>query len=144
MDNVWLFILFLTKICIMNSQPGEAKSVKIPASYRWVENAHILLWLVKDTFWAMEFRPGGLFMIAPTLGVAFYILWRSRYSRQDFYHNIAICLWISGNSIWMAGEFFKQDMRHIAVVLFAIGLFVLLVYYLLFFAKDKAAENALQ
>ncbi len=125
----------------MNSLPNEAKSVKIPASYRWVENAHILLWLIKDTFWAMEFRPGGIAMIAPTLGVAFYILWRSRHSRQDFYHNIAICAWISGNSLWMAGEFFKYDMRPTAVILFTVGLFALLIYYLFFFRKDMQADG---
>ncbi|MBC7552718.1 MAG: hypothetical protein H7257_01935 [Taibaiella sp.] len=105
-------------------------------SYRWIENAHILLWLLKDTFWAMEWRTGALIMIFPTLSVAFWLLWRSRKTITDLMHNLAVCLWISGNSIWMGGEFFKKDMRPVAVVLFVIGLTVLAIYYLFYFKKD--------
>jgi drug/metabolite transporter (DMT)-like permease len=115
-------------------------AVKSQVSYRWIENGHILLWLLKDTFWAMEWKPGALFMITPTLAVAFYILYRSRHSRQDVFHNIAVCLWISANSLWMAGEFLKREWRPTAVVLFLIGLALLVCYYAFYFRKDMRKE----
>lgn len=120
--------------------PAATRNTENYQSYRWIENGHILLWLIKDTCWAMEYRPGGMLMITPTLGVAFYILWRSRKSRVDLFHNIAVCLWISANSVWMAGEFYKLEMRPVAAVLFLIGLSTLLFYYLFFFRKDRKME----
>lgn len=121
----------------MEQSPTKKKTVEKPASYRWVENGHILLWLMKDTFWAMEFKLGAIFMVVPTVLVAIYILWRSRGSREDIFHNLAVCMWISGNSIWMLGEFFKHEMRPTAVVAFSIGLVVLAIYYIFFFANDR-------
>lgn len=115
--------------------------VKIDPSYRWIENGHILLWLMKDTCWAMEWRPGGIAMITPTLGVALFILWRSRHNRSEFFHNMAVCLWISANSVWMIGEFFKKEFRPYAVALFVIGLVILVIYYIFFFAKDRKSEQ---
>lgn len=111
--------------------------------YRWIENGHILLWLIKDTFWAMEFKPGGIFMIFPTLAVAIYLLWRSRRVRGELFHNIAVCIWITANSIWMAGEFYDKETRPIAAGLFISGLIVLAIYYLCYFRKDREAEKAL-
>lgn len=109
--------------------------------YRMLENSHILLWLVKDTCWALEFKSGGVVMIAPTLGMAIYLLWRSRRSKAEFFHNVAIVLWIMANSIWMIGEFNGQDWRQYTVVLFAAGLSVLVLYYLFWFRKVPRNTN---
>lgn len=89
----------------------------------------------------MVWKPGGIFMIFPTLSVAFYILWKSRQVRSELFHNLAVCLWIIANSIWMVGEFFEKETRPYAVVLFLIGLSLLIVYYLFFFVKDKRKEK---
>jgi hypothetical protein len=70
-------------------------------SFRWIDNLHILFWLIKDMSWAMLLRPLGVCMIVPTLGVAIYILWHSRRLRAEVYHNAAVCIWISANSLWM-------------------------------------------
>ena len=110
------------------------------AKHRLIENGHIVLWLIKDTCWVNEWKAGGLTMIAPTLGVAIYILWRSRRNRSELFHNLAICLWISANSLWMAGEFFKHELRPYAFMLFITGLIILGIYYLFFFRKDQAAQ----
>ncbi len=107
--------------------------------YRWMENGHILLWLIKDTCWAMEWREGGLFMIIPTVAVAFYILFRSFPYRSERFHNMAICIWITANSLWMLGEFFGNDFRPVAVGMFSVGLMVLTAYYLFYFRKDRNA-----
>lgn len=114
----------------------------IPASHRLIENAHICLWLVKDTCWALLWKPGGIVMIFPTIGVALYILWRSRENRSEVFHNLAVTLWICANSVWMLSEFFavEKQYKQYAVVLFLTGIAVLLVYYLFFFRKDRAKE----
>lgn len=123
-------------ICAMNPS-SQQKEIQVSQEYRWIENGHILLWLIKDTCWALEFKPGGIFMIFPTVAVAFYILWRSRKVRAELFHNAAVCFWILANSAWMIGEFTDHDSRHIAVALFACGLLLLLVYYLFYFKKDR-------
>ncbi len=92
----------------------------------------------------MVWRPGGIFMIFPTLGVAFYILWRSRAVRAEAFHNLAVCLWIMANSVWMVGEFFNIEARPIAVGIFLTGLSVLLIYYIFFFKKDRETENNIE
>jgi hypothetical protein len=121
------------------------QEIHIAPKYRWIENGHILLWLIKDTCWAMEWKPGGIFMIFPTLAVAFYILWRSRKVRAELFHNLAVCLWIMANSVWMIGEFMEHESRPYAVVFFLTGLLLLGIYYIFYFRKDqqKLKEYAL-
>ncbi|MCB9046652.1 MAG: hypothetical protein H6550_11025 [Chitinophagales bacterium] len=111
--------------------------------YRMLENGHILLWLVKDTCWALEFKAGGITMILPTLGMAIYLMWRSRGSMTELFHNIAVCIWIMANSVWMLGEFFEKETRPYAVVLFIIGLALLAVYYIFFFRREYALKEEL-
>jgi len=79
-------------------------------------------------------------MIVPTVSVAIYLLYRSRKSRTDLYHNAAVCMWITANSIWMIGEFFNKDLRPTAVVFFILGIAILAVYYLFYFVGDRKGE----
>ncbi len=122
----------------MEHEPGKQEEHNT-AGHRLIENAHIFLWLLKDTCWVLVWKPGGIFMIFPTLSVAFYILWRSRHSRPEFFHNLAICLWICANSVWMVSEFLGVDKiyKKYAVMIFATGIALLLVYYIFFFSKDR-------
>jgi hypothetical protein len=110
-------------------------------SPRWLENLHILFWLVKDTCWALVWRPLGVIMIVPTVSVALYLFFRSRKNRSEMYHNAAVCMWIIANSTWMVGEFYNRDLRMIAVGFFATGLALLTVYYMLYFQKDRRQGN---
>lgn len=112
-------------------------TIHVAPGFRWLENAHILLWLIKDTCWALEWKPGGVIMIFPTVSVAFYLMWKSRKVRAELYHNIAVCFWILANSTWMVGEFNDSDFRIYAAGLFGCGLVVLAVYYIFFFKKDR-------
>ena len=99
---------------------------------REYENLHILLWLGKDTCWVMLWKTAGLVMIIPTIGVALHITWIRRAVKSDLFHNLAICFWITANSIWMIGEFFYEDsMRPAAIVFFTAGLLCVGYYYLL-------------
>jgi hypothetical protein len=53
------------------------------------DNMHVLLWLIKDTCWMLEWRIFGTAMIAPTIGVAVFLAVRSRLERL-FWINLAI------------------------------------------------------
>lgn len=97
---------------------------------RKLENAHVLLWLIKDACWVMELRLPGVLMIVPTLIMAFYLSWTSRKLPDDFYHNLAICCWILANSVWMVGEFFFNDQtRPVAICFFALGFVPIAIAY---------------
>jgi hypothetical protein len=97
---------------------------------RKIENGHILLWLLKDIFWVADIKLMGTIMIAPTLLVAIWITYRLRKSKTELIHNIAVICWICANSVWMIGEFYFRDgTRPIAISLFAVGILILVVYY---------------
>jgi hypothetical protein len=68
-------------------------------------------------------------------------MWRSRHDPDNFYHNIAITLWISANATWMTGEFFYNDhSRPFAMIFFVLGLLVISYYYL-FVAKYRKQQQ---
>jgi drug/metabolite transporter (DMT)-like permease len=99
-------------------------------SIRSSENLHILLWLIKDLFWLMEYRAAGLFMVAPTLAMAFYIAWRSRMDLRDLFNALAVICWITANSTWMIGDLFFGERGHgPAQAFFLAGLGLLALYY---------------
>lgn len=94
------------------------------------ENFHILLWLLKDLCWVMDFEVMGLIMIVPTIAVAVYITVLARKTYSELLHNLAVVCWICANSVWMIGEFFYRDTtRPIATVFFVTGLLVIAYYY---------------
>ena len=119
--------------------PTPPTAYAIPAAYRKTENLHILFWLVKDMAWCVVWRPLGLLMVVPTLGIALVIAWRTRANASERAHNLAIVFWITANSYWMSSEFFGFDAvlvlphitgKHLALVPFLIGLSILAYYYL--------------
>jgi hypothetical protein len=106
------------------------------SSIRKFENLHIAFWLVKDTCWVMDIRTMGIVMIFPTLFLAFYITYRFRTQLAELYHNLAVCLWIMANTIWMIGEFFFDDtLRPYAIIFFLAGILVIFYYYLFVYKK---------
>ncbi len=131
------------------SAPSEEEVYAIPAKYRQMENLHILFWLIKDISWCMVWKALGIAMIFPTLGIALVITWRTRALQSELAHNLAIVFWISANSYWMMSEFFGFDTvrigtitdgKHLAIVPFSIGLFILAYYYLV--QKPREAKSA--
>lgn len=99
---------------------------------RKFENYHIVLWLVKDLCWAMEFKTLGVIMIAPTIALAIYIAYRSFENKFEFMHNLAVCFWITANATWMTGEFFDfaDPAKKVAAVCFVIGIILILSAYI--------------
>jgi hypothetical protein len=71
-----------------------------------------------------------MIMIVPTLLLAFFITFKFRDFKSELYHNLAVCSWITANSIWMTGEFFYDDTtRNYAAVFFALGFVFIGIYY---------------
>ncbi len=110
---------------------SEEKIIKL-------ENFHILLWLMKDACWVMGFKFLGISMVIPTLGVAIYLTFKSRLVNVDLFHNLAICAWITGNSVWMIGEFFYNDTWRIpASFFFILGLVIVVTYHAINYLRTK-------
>lgn len=118
----------------------------IPLRYRKMENLHIVFWLLKDISWCMIWQPLGIAMILPTLSIAIVIAFRTRQYMSEVCHNLAIVVWISANSYWMISEFLHFDTRplfggytykHLAIIPFGIGIFILAFYYLWWKPRNK-------
>ena len=112
-------------------------------SVRTGENFHIVLWLVKDSCWVLNWKWLGIAMVIPTVGMALYIAWKHRADRYEFLHALATVFWISANSTWMVGEFLFQDsLRSPAIVLFSCGVISVLCHYVpLLFARVGATST---
>lgn len=118
-------------------------AIVITKEIRKFENMHILMWLLKDTCWVLNYKAMGMFMVVPTLSLAFYLTWRMRTSRTELLHNLAVCSWIVANSIWMTGEFFFEDsLRHFAFIFFLIGLLLIFYYYVFHLPKKIKKQKA--
>jgi hypothetical protein len=114
----------------------------IPTKFRKTENLHILFWLIKDMSWAMLWKPLAMLMIVPTMAVAIVITYQNRKAITELYHNMAVVFWISANAYWMITEFFYpepafENLRYYSVIPFAIGLCIVVVYYLFIVPSEK-------
>jgi len=116
---------------------------KLFKSERAIENAHVFLWLLKDSSWCHSWRWLGVTMIIPTLAVQLYLCWLSRKHIHEILHNIAVALWISANATWMLGEFFADDSwRGFAQWFFDAGIALMVYYYVFLFRKDTGDDHA--
>ena len=105
---------------------------------RGYENFHILLWLLKDSFWLMEWKLAGISAIVPVMLLAFRIAWLDRKDTANLLHNIAIICWLCGDSIWMIGDFFfNSRLKQLPATFFGIGILVLAIYYLVVLPREK-------
>lgn len=101
------------------------------ARINFVQNFHVALWLMKDASWCHLWKFTGAAMAGPALLSAIYLAWHSRKTLPDLIHNIAICIWICANIVWMLGEFFFDDgWRRVAGAFFYSGMALLVGYYI--------------
>ena len=122
----------------MNTLPTEpplpSEDVyQVPARFRFLENLHIVFWLIKDISWAMLWQPLGMVMIIPTLALAIRITIQTRYIKSELYHNLAIVCWICANCSWMTFEFFWPEydfLRYYTAIPFCFGIGFIAYYYL--------------
>lgn len=97
---------------------------------RRFENLHILLWLLKDTSWMMDWRTLGVIMMFPTIFIAVFIAVKT-FTELEFYINLAIFFWICANSYWMCCEFFGyMPYKNYAAIPFILGFISTGYYYL--------------
>jgi hypothetical protein len=98
---------------------------------RHYENLHIPLWLLKDTCWMLQWKVMGITMIIPTITVAVIITIQSWRERDDeFWINLAICLWIGANSYWMICEFAgHEELKDYAGFPFVAGMLCVAYFY---------------
>jgi len=131
-------------------QPITEPMYAIPASYRRMENLHIVFWLLKDISWCMIWKELGIAMIIPTLSVAIWFTWRNRRIISELAHNLAIVFWITANSYWMISEFLGFDEmhiwkefhgKHIALIPFLTGISILLYYYLIQRPRERRSQH---
>jgi hypothetical protein len=128
---------------------SEHRVYSIPARFRRIENLHILLWLIKDLCWALNYKWVAMIMIVPTLAVALMITWQTRHILSELLHNLAVVFWITANCTWMVGEFYGWDenligeigLRQLAVIPFGIGLLILAYYYVFLASKASFREK---
>jgi hypothetical protein len=131
---------------------NEKKIYSIPYRFRRIENLHILLWLIKDACWALNYKTAGMIMIVPTLSVALLITWQTRHILSEFLHNLAVDFWITANCTWMIGEFYGWDenlfgswgLRQFAIIPFGIGLLILAIYYLILVPRQDFRKKMQQ
>ncbi|MBL7925170.1 MAG: hypothetical protein JNL88_13290 [Bacteroidia bacterium] len=113
----------------------------ISEKMRAYENMHIVMWLLKDTCWVLDFKIPGLIMIFPTIGVALHITWLHRKALAELYHNLAVVSWICANSVWMIGEFFYEDtLRPVSTIFFVLGLLMVFIYYFIHLPRNRTAK----
>lgn len=112
------------------------------SSIRRFENLHILLWLIKDTSWLMEFKWLGTLMVVPTIAVAIHIAYLSFERKEiEFYLQLAICFWITANSYWMICEFVERvDLKNYALIPFLLGFISVFMYYYKINIKNQSSE----
>lgn len=92
----------------------------------------------------MDYRVKWLGMAFPTVLLYYWLTYKSHSSRSDFFHNLAVSCSITGNSIWMAGEFYFDDkIRQLVIPVFVAELAVINNYYLSdFFSGNTGSFSA--
>ncbi len=125
----------------MPTHTPEEPVYQVPARFRFLENLHIVFWLIKDISWAMLWQPLGMVMIIPTIVLAIRITIQTRYIKSELYHNLAIVCWICANCTWMTFEFFWPEydfLRYFTAIPFCCGIgFIAYYYFILLPAKLK-------
>jgi hypothetical protein len=101
-----------------------------------LENIHVLLWLIKDACWMLNFKTMGLMMVVPTLTVAFYFVLKSSKDLFQRISSMAVFCWISANAWWMISEFYFEDLKLFALLPFTIGFSLMLYYVYAIFTKS--------
>ena len=107
---------------------------------RHFENLHILLWLVKDCCWMLEFKVLGSLAFFPTIFMAAFICVRSYPKRLDFIANLAVTSWILANASWMFYDFYQWPIKPLALSFFIIGLLIISYYVWQVFIRKESTS----
>lgn len=93
----------------------------------------------------LHWKTLGVTMIIPTILVALIITiktWRD--NEDEFWINLAVLFWISGNSYWMLCEFFNhEDLKNYAGIAFLIGMISVGYFYIKRFSNKRTEKDIL-
>ncbi len=112
-----------------------------PTKIRHLENLHILLWLIKDSCWLMQWKWAGTIIFVPTLFMAIYICYTTRKKHLTLLVNISVLCWISANSSWMFEEFYGFPLKPTALIFFGIGLIFIFIYLYQIFVRNNDEDD---
>jgi hypothetical protein len=101
-----------------------------------LENFHVLLWLIKDACWMLNFRIMGTVMVVPTLSFAFYFVLKSKHDFFQKISSLAVFSWILANAWWMLSEFYFEPLKHWALLPFSMGISLMCYYVYGIFSKS--------
>ncbi|MDX2194868.1 MAG: hypothetical protein NW207_00490 [Cytophagales bacterium] len=104
---------------------------------RLIEILHLPIWYLTDFFWMAEIAWAAVALIVPLVVMGGYITYRSASSRVAFLPNCAVFCWIIANTLWMCDDFYPINVIKIAYVIFGIGIFILLYWFIMIFPKLK-------
>ncbi len=104
---------------------------------RKIENLYVICWLIKDMCWMMGYKTPAVFMILPTLLMAFYVMFQSNKSLGFLTVNIAMICWIAANSAWMLHDFYKLLPIIVSEILFTAGMVAMLIYVWVTFVSKR-------
>ena len=85
----------------------------------------------------MGLKTFAVFMIVPTLLLAFYVSLLSNKTMGILTVNIAMICWIAANSAWMLHDFYKMLPILVSEFLFVVGMVAMLIYVWVTFVKEK-------
>lgn len=125
-------IMFLRWCAYSASEmPADQSANAAVRTWHPLEYAHVFIWLVKDLCWAQGWKMAGSMMVIPAVLVAVVITWLQRRHRFTLVHNLAICAWITSNSLWMLAEFFKMEssLKPLSIIGFVLGILILMMGY---------------
>ena len=105
---------------------------------RKIENLYVVCSILKSMCWMMGFKSIAVFMILPTLLMAFYVMFHSNKNIGFLTVNIAMICWIAANSAWMLHDFYKMLPILVSQVLFAVGMVAMLIYVWVTFVIKSA------
>jgi hypothetical protein len=107
---------------------------------RLLENMHIPMWLIKDTCWMLQFKLLGTTVAVPTIIVALYLVFITRDYPKRFWPNLAVLFWISANTTWMLGEFYRFSFVIPALALFCAGILAIMLYVYIILTGSKPQQ----
>ena len=120
----------------------------IPSQLRRMENMHILFWLLKDISWCLNFKVLGVLMKYPST----YFSVEKEHAYNELQKRTDLIVYNKDLKPWMICEFTGIDEtpiiggfdgRHLALIPFSIGLFILLYYYIFLRHKEKSEDHPL-
>jgi hypothetical protein len=88
----------------------------------------------------LQFKLLGTTVAVPTIIVALYLVFITRDYPKRFWPNLAVLFWISANTTWMLGEFYRFSFVIPALALFCAGILAIMLYVYIILTGSKPQQ----